>query len=76
MAYIFVRFNAAQLSVAQLNTYIQNSTNPHEGMAQIEDLVCAIEGGCLPCEVDVYVSNTDESLSAQDGGLSAQYNLR
>lgn len=76
MAYYFIRVNVTNQSVGQLNQRIQNSSNPHEGMAQLEDLICAIEGGCLSAQVDVYVSNTDESLSAQDGGLSANYNLR
>lgn len=75
MAYIFIRVTVPSLNTTQLNSKLDGSTKPHEGMNKLENLICAIEGGLTNAQVDCYVSNTDETLTAQDGGTSASYVL-
>lgn len=53
-------------SVGSLNAYVGQSSNPHEGMSKLENLVNAIQAGSIDAEVAVSVS----------GGASATYNLK
>lgn len=75
MAYMFIRVTVPSLTTTQLNSKLDGSTKPHEGLNKLEVLMCAIEGGALNAQVDCYVSNTDETLTAQNGGSSASYVL-
>lgn len=65
MATITITITAAGLSVGEMNTKVTDSTKPHEGMAQLENLICAIEGGAIDATVAVAVTT----------GSSATYNL-
>lgn len=53
-------------TVGSLNAYVGQSSNPHEGMSKLENLVNAIQAGSVDAQVAVAVT----------GGDSATYNLK
>jgi hypothetical protein len=75
MAYMFIRITVPNTSVTQMNVQVGDSGNPHDGVQLIENLLCGLQAGSTDGQVDVYVSGTDETLTAQNGGASASYDL-
>jgi hypothetical protein len=75
MAYMFIRVNASAATIAQMNARVGDSTNPHEGVNKVINLLTSVEAGCFPCEVDVYTGPVDQTLTTGSGGTSATYVL-
>lgn len=76
MAFVMIRIEVPNLTVDQLNSKLNiDSTNPHEGVQQVLNLVTGVTGGLLSAEIDLAVRNTTQTITAAGGGDSGSYNL-
>lgn len=76
MGFILIRVEVPNLADTQLNAYVRASSNAHEGVQGLINLLDAIQGGAKDAEVDVAVRATTLSIPADGSGLTAQYNLK
>ena len=76
MAFVMIRVDLPNDSVAQANTLVENSSKPHEGVVQLRNLCEAILAGAKEGEVAVALRDTTQSITAAGGGSSATYNLK
>jgi hypothetical protein len=59
MAVMTITITAAGITVADMNEKLTDSTNPNEGLNQLENLMCAIESRAIPATVAVAVTTGD-----------------
>lgn len=73
MAYMTLQINAAGVPVADMNAKLLNgdATKPEEIVAQIRNLLAAIEGGLVPAQISVSSSTVAGTVSGQTGGVAA-----
>lgn len=80
MAFVMVRVEVPAMSDDQLNQKVLNgsgdSTNPHDGMVLMRNLMDSILAGSIDAQVDVAVRDSTQSISASGNGSSASYNMK
>ena len=75
MSFLMVRIEASALSVGQMNDKLSDSSNPHEGVQKLKNLLDAISSGAIDAQVDVAVRSSTQAITAEGGGEDESYDL-
>lgn len=76
MAYFMIKVYAPNQTTENFNQAVTDNTNPHNGVIQLRNIMDSVLAGTLDAEVSVAVRSTDQTITPDTDGLSADYNLR
>lgn len=75
-AFLMIRIDLPGGSSGDLNALLPDGTKQHEGVTALVDMLNAINGGCLPAQVNIAVRDTTQAITADGSGETAAYNLK
>lgn len=75
MAVILVKITTSE-TVTQANRHVRDSSNAHEGLQALENFISRINSGSQSAQVDVFVSDVDQTIVASGGGKSSSHNKK
>lgn len=77
MSYLTIQINVSGIAVGDMNGVIEggDATKRNEAMANIKNLISALEAGVQSGTVTAVSSTSAGTVSGQTGGVSATFNL-